>query len=189
MADELGAVLEAPEVDAIEQDLDVSADTTDEGEAEVVATPEAKEETPGDWRKVPENLKAFFKTAEGKAAKDAWFERNAYKEKFPEGIKQVNELTSFLDEHGGREGLVTALGELKGKADEFDGIIGNLEKGVLPELAPETVAKIGPVMAEQWAKDDPEGWGSAMSGVMAATIAQNGIPMFLERMGLMLEVP
>lgn len=188
MADELGAVLEAPEVtDAVVDDqiVDTGVDAVDA--VDLAAT---KEETPGDWRKVPENLKTFFKTPEGKAAKDAWFERNAYKEKFPDGIKQVNELTSFLEEHGGKDGLATALGELKGKAEEFDGLMEQIESGdpaIIAALSAETVSKLGPVMADQWAKSDPEGWGAAMSGVMAATIVQNGVPMFLEKMGMLLE--
>lgn len=189
--EDLGAVLEAPEIvdpSPDEQVYGVAVDTPEP--VEPIA--EVKDET--DWRKVPENLKTFFKTPEGKAAKDAWFERNAYKEKFPEGIKQVNELTAFLDEHGGREGLTTALGELTGKAAELDGITQKMANGDpslitdLMDSSPEGFAKLAPIVADQWQKADPEGWSAAMSGVMAATIQSNGIPMFLERMGLMLEV-
>src|SRR5258708_7015983 len=127
MPEELGAVLDATDViDPIVDDQ--GADPIEP--VDPVADPaEPKEETPGDWRKVPAELKDFFKTPAGKAAKDAWFERNAYKEKFPEGIKQVNELTSFLEEHGGKEGLATALGELKGKAEEPDGISVKMANG------------------------------------------------------------
>jgi hypothetical protein len=188
--EELGAVLDA--TDVTEPIVEDGAEPIEPVEPAEPAG-EVKEETPGDWRKVPENLKAFFKTAEGKAAKDAWFERNAYKEKFPEGIKQVNELTAFLDEHGGREGLTTALGELTGKAAELDGIASKMASGdpsLITDFAqnsPDGFAKIAPVVAEQWAKVDPEGWGAAMSGVMAATIASNGVPMFLEKMGMLLE--
>src|SRR5258708_27514871 len=128
MPEELGAVLDATDVDGVveEQAVDTAVDTSTDA---VVDTSEVKDETPGDWRKVPAELKDFFKTPAGKAAKDAWFERNAYKEKFPEGIKQVNELTSFLEEHGGKEGLAMALGELKGKAEELDGISVKMANG------------------------------------------------------------
>jgi hypothetical protein len=189
--DELGAVLEAPEV--IDEAVEQQGEVTPEGEGAVETPEEAKEETPADWRKVPAELKEFFKTPAGKAAKDAWFERNAYKEKFPEGIKQVNELTAFLDEHGGREGLTTALGELTGKAAELDGIAAKMQSGDpslisdLVQNSPDGFAKLAPVVAQEWARVDPEGWGAAMSGVMAATIAHNQVPMFLERMGMMLE--
>jgi hypothetical protein len=188
MSEELGAVLEAPEVidEVVEQE---GAVTPEEG-VEIEAPVEGKEETPGDWRKVPAELKEFFKTPAGKAAKDAWFERNAYKEKFPEGIKQVNELTAFLDEHGGREGLTAALGELTGKAAELDGITAKMASGdpsLVTDLPPETISKLAPVMAQQWQQADPEGWSAAMSGVMAATINSNGVPMFLEKMGMLLE--
>jgi hypothetical protein len=191
MPEELGAVLEAPEVtdEVVEQEGEV----TPEGEGAVETAEAGKEETPGDWRKVPAELKDFFKTPAGKAAKDAWFERNAYKEKFPEGIKQVNEITAFLDEHGGREGLTTVLGELTGKAAELDGIAAKMQSGdpsLVSELvqnSPEGFAKLAPVVAQEWARVDPEGWGAAMSGVMAATINSNGVPLFLEKMGMLLE--
>lgn len=186
MPEELGAVLEAPELEAPAEEV-----VEQPGEATELVEAPVEGEVAGDWRKVPAELKEFFKTPAGKAAKDAWFERNAYKEKFPEGIKQVNELTAFLDEHGGRDGLTTALGELQGKAAELDAISEKIQNGdasLVNDLTPETLSKLAPVVADRWAKDDPEGWGQAMSGVMAATIQQNGIPMFLERMGLMLEV-
>lgn len=189
MSEELGAVLEAPEVIADEV-VEPPSEVTEV--VDPAAVVEEKDAT--DWRKVPDNLKVFFKTAEGKAAKDAWFERNAYKEKFPEGIKQVNELTAFLEEHGGREGLTTTLTEMQGKAAELDDISSKLVNDPaalvadIMAVAPDSLGKLAEAAVGQWAQADPEGWGSAMSGVMAATIQQNGIPMFLERMGLMLEV-
>lgn len=189
--DELGAVLEAPEV--IDEVVEREGEVTQEVDDAPIEPSEAKEETQTDWRKVPPELKEFFKTPAGKAAKDAWFERNAYKEKFPEGIKQVNELTAFLDEHGGREGLTTALGELTGKAAELDGIAAKMQSGDpslisdLVQNSPEGFAKLAPVVAQEWARVDPEGWGAAMSGVMAATINSNGVPLFLEKMGMLLE--
>jgi hypothetical protein len=191
MPEELGAVLDAPELEVIADD--VANEGLDGTPADVVdpsAVPEPKEEVAGDWRKVPAELKEFFKTPAGKAAKDAWFERNAYKEKFPEGIKQVNELTAFLEEHGGREGLTTTLGEMQGKAAELDALserIANASPDLITDLPPETISKLGPVMDQQWQKSDPEGWTAHVSGVMAATIQQNGVPMFLEKMGMMLE--
>lgn len=189
MSDELGAVLDAPAVeDAVIDDVQVADDGVDpQIDPAAIVDPAGKDEPQTDWRKVPAELKEFFRTPAGKAAKDSWFERNAYKEVFPEGVKQAKEILGFLEEHGGREGLTTALGELQGKAAEFDGIMANLDKGVLPELAPETISKVAPVIAEQWKAADPEGWSAAMSGVMAATLQSNGIPMFLERLALNLE--
>lgn len=190
MSEELGAVLDAPEVNADEV-VDQGLEGTPDDVVDPAAVVDAKEE-PVDWRTVPPELKDFFRSPAGKKARDAWFERKAWNEKFPEGgFKKADEIISFLDEHGGREGLTTALGELQGKAAELDAISEKIQNGdasLVNDLTPETLSKLAPVVAERWAKDDPEGWGAAMSGVMAATINQNGIPMFLERMGLMLEV-
>jgi hypothetical protein len=192
MADEM--VLDAPVLDAVDDVQDEVIDDApvedlpEDGEVAAVES-EVKE----DWRKVPANLKEFFKTPEGKAAKDAWYERGAFKEKFPEGIKQVDAVMSFLDEHGGKESLLTSLGELKGQAEELSGIQQAFAAGdpkILDRFiqdAPEGFAKMAPIMAQKWAEVDPEGWQASMSGVMAATMQQHGIGPFIERMALQLE--
>jgi hypothetical protein len=82
---------------------------------------------------------------------------------------------------------------LTGKAAELDGIAAKMQSGDpslisdLVQNSPEGFAKLAPVVAQEWARVDPEGWGAAMSGVMAATIASNGVPMFLEKMSMYLE--
>jgi hypothetical protein len=185
---DIGTVLDSPDEDVLE-DQQIAEEVVPDEADEVVAEPVA-EVAEGDWRKVPPALKEFFKTPEGKAAKDAWFERNAYKDKFPDGMKQVEAITSFLSENGGQEGIAAALGELRGKAEQLDGIMAKMESGdasLVNDLTPETISKLAPAVVEQWAQSDPEGWRASMSGVMAATIAQNGIPMFLERMSMALE--
>lgn len=180
MSEDLGAVLEAPELDvnadgAANQDLDTQTAADGDLDAPSADANAAKEE-PVDWRKVPAELKEFFKTPAGKAAKDAWFERNAYKEKFPEGIKQVNELTAFLDEHGGRDGLTTALGELQGKAAELDNITAALAIGdlsIVDGLArADGFTKIAPALIGKWRDVDPEAYDSAVFGALAHVIDQ-----------------
>lgn len=192
MSDDL-AVLDSPVLDAGVDDVqqvsddgvDLQADPAAQVQADVV-----KDEVAVDWRKVPAELKELFKTPAGKAAKDAWFERQAFKEVLPEGVKQAKELLGFLDEHGGREGLTTALGELQGKATELDAIsekIANADPSLVKDLPDESVSKLGPVMNDRWQQADPEGWSAAMSGVFAATISNAGIPQFLDKMSLLLE--
>lgn len=186
--DELGAVLDTPVDDIVVDDQAVTDDAAVVNEP--ILDAETKEDSATDWRKVPAELKEYFKTPGGKQAKDAWFERNAYKEIFSDGVKGAKEVVAFLEEHGGRDGLTTALGELQGKAAELDAISQKIESGdasLVSDLTPDTVSKLAPAVMDRWAKENPEGWGAAMSGVMANTLQQNGIPMFLERMGLALE--
>ena len=184
MADE--AVLDAPELEIAEPLEQVEPQ---EEKLETEAAPEAEV----DWRKVPANLREFFKTPEGKAAKDAWYERNAFKEKLPGGVKELEGVLGFLNEHGGQESLVAALGELKGQAEELSQLNELAAKGdpriidALAGASSESFPQLAAAMNQKWAQADPDGWGNAMSGVMAATIQQAGIPMFLERMGMLLE--
>lgn len=189
MSEELGAVLESPElveeVEQIEAPEGIAADPVEPIEG---AAPVEKDNT--DWRKVPAELKEFFKTPAGKGAKDAWFERNAYKELLPEGVKQAKEILGFLEEYGGKDGLTTALGELQSKASEYEALSQKIESGdasLVTDLPPETISKLGPTMNQEWAKADPEGWQASMSGVMAATLSNAQVPIFLERLGLNLE--
>jgi len=192
MPDDLGAVIDTPEVD-VEignqgQDVDIQIDPAADPAPAQTETTEVKDIT--DWRKVPAELKEFFKTPAGKGAKDAWFERNAYKELLPEGVKQAKEILGFLEEHGGKDGLTTALTDLQSKASEYEALSQKIEAGdasLVTDLPPETISKLAPVMVEQWKQADPEGWSAAMSGVMAATLQSNRIPLFLERLALNLE--
>lgn len=188
MPEELGAVLEAPEITADEVVNEVPEGVAADP-AEEVAAP--AEEVKGDERTMPQwirNLKGTDPAA-FKAAKADFFGKRAIDEKLKDF--DLDGTKGWLEEHGGREAIVAKVSELEGKAAELDAIsekIANGDASLVNDLTPETLSKLAPVVAERWAKDDPEGWGAAMSGVMAATIQQNGIPMFLERMGLMLEV-
>src|SRR5580692_2379137 len=188
MADELGAVLEAPE-EVVEQEI--AAPTESEALETEPVVPEV--EVKGDERVMPQwirNLKAVDPAA-FKEAKGIFFGKRSQDEKLKDF--DLDGTKGWLEEHGGREAIVASLGELRGKAEELDGIAEKMQSGdpslitSLAEAAPESIAKLGPVMSQEWQKVDPEGWGAAMSGVMAATIAQNGVPLFLERMSMALE--
>jgi hypothetical protein len=188
MAEELGAVLEAPEVSSADEVVEQSGEQQTEvaEEAPVVEQPEVK----GDERVLPQwirNLKATDPAA-FKEAKGQFFGKRTLDEKLKDFDLDVNR--AFLDEHGGKEGLSTVLTELKGKAESYDGLLSKIENAdptLLAEIPEESLAKLAPAVAEQWSKVDPEGWGAAMSGVIASTIQANGVPMFLERLGMMLE--
>jgi len=184
MAEDLGAVLEAPVEGVVEE-------VTPAVESEV-AEPVA-EEVKGDERVMPQwirNLKATDPAA-FKDAKASFFGKRALDEKLKDF--DLDGTKGWLEELGGREAIAAKVTELEGKATELDDISSKLVNGDptlisdLREVSPEGFAKLAPIVAEQWAQADPEGWGAAMSGIMAATIQQNGIPMFLEKMGMLLE--
>lgn len=185
MSEELGTVLDAPEVtdEVVEQVAPEGAEAPVEGVEPV--TPEV--EVKGDERTMPQwirNLKATDPIA-FKAAKADFFGKRSLDEKLKDF--DLDGTKGWLEENGGREAIVASLSELQGKAAEFDGIMQKVENGELPDLSPEAITKLGPVMAQQWAQHDHEGWSAAMSGVFAQTIADNGVPMFLEKMGMLLE--
>lgn len=189
MADELGAVLDAPEVDAVVDDVvDPAEEVTDVVDPAVVV--DAKE-IKGDERTLPQwvkNLKAQDPAA-FREAKDTFFANKAWNDKTKDF--DLDGTKGWLEEHGGKDAIVATLGELQTKAQQFDGLMTKIEEGnreVLADIPPEALAKLAPAVAEQWATADPEGWTAAMSAVMANTIAQNGIPLFLDRMELMFEV-
>jgi hypothetical protein len=186
MSDELGAVLEAPEVtteEVVEQPSEVTETES------VVETPEVK----GDERTMPawiRNLKAADPAA-FKEAKATFFGKRAVDEKLKDF--DLDGVKGWLEEKGGREALEASFSELQGKAQELEEISTKLlndpEALVADvfEVAPDSIGRLAEAVTAQWAKADPEGWGSAMSSVMAATIQQNGIPLFLERMAMALE--
>jgi hypothetical protein len=192
MADELGAVLEAPEVTSADEVVEQVNDTPTESAQDEQPAPE-QVEVKGDERVLPQwirNLKATDPAA-FKEAKGVFFGHRSITDKLKDF--DLDGTKAFLEEHGGRESLASSITELRGKAEELDGISQKMANGDpslisdLIESSPDGFAKLAPVVADHWAKADPEGWGAAMSGVMAATIQQNGVPLFLEKMGMMLE--
>lgn len=194
MPEELGTVLDAaPEVSAeveVEQPNEVQPE---EGAEPVEIQQEATPEPKGDERVLPQWIRNLKTTdpAAFKEAKGQFFGKRTLDEKLKdfdlEGVK------GFLEQYGGQEGLNEKLTDLQGKAEGFDGVLSKLEAGDaslisdMAQTSPEGFAKIAPAVIEQYRQTDPEGWAADMSAVMAATIQQNGIPMFLEKMDMMLE--
>lgn len=192
MADDLGTVLDSPEVnsadDVVEQ---VSEVTTEDGveavQQEVVAEPK------GDDRLLPQWIRNLKTTdlAGYKEAKGQFFGKRTLDDKLKDF--DLDGVKGFLDQYGGKDGLTGTLTELQGKAEGFDGILGKLESADpslisdLLESSPEGFIKLAPVVMDQYRQTDPEGWAADMSAVFAATIQQNGIPGFLDRLDMMLE--
>lgn len=186
MSEELGAVLEAPEVIADEV---VNQDQTEVEGIELQEKP-AVEEVKGDERVMPQWLRTLKTTdpATFRTEKAKFFTERAILEAAKDF--DVKGTRSWLEEKGGREAIESTFTELQGKAAELDQIsekIANGDPSLVNDLSPETLTRLAPVFLDKYAQADPEGWGAAMSGVMAATIQSNGIPLFLERMEMMLK--
>jgi len=177
---EIGAVLDAPDavVDEVVDHPEVVDGATDQPEP---AAESAADSTPeGDGRVIPQWIRNMKESdpVGYKEAKAIFFGKRAFEEKIPGGVKELDEILTTLNEHGGREGLATMIGELTGKAAELDGIAEKMANGD-PSLisdflanSPEGFAKIAPIVAREWANADPEGYAHEITGIFAATLAR-----------------
>lgn len=196
MADD--AVLDAPVLDdAVQTDVqDSVADDAvqqDDAQTDPAAVPDAQQEAEGDGRTLPQWIRNLKSTdpAAYKEAKGVFFGKKSLDDELKDfDLKGVK---GWLEEVGGKDAIAQQLTELTGKASELDGINQAIQSGdpeLIKEIAeahPESFSRLAQATFQEWAQRDQEGWQHAMSGVMAQTIAQSGIPMFLERMQMLLE--
>jgi hypothetical protein len=202
MPDLDGAVIDAPLLDDV-QDQHVDDEIIDDdlgdgagggdGDAAAAAAAAAGGEVRQDERKLPQWIKDLkgVNQAAFKEAKGQFFGKLAIDDKLKDF--DLDGTKSFLEEHGGREALATALGDMRQAQTELEQInqaVAAGDRTLVEQMAtssPEGFAKLAPAVAEKWAQVDPEGWDHAMSGVFNATIQQSGVPMHLDRMGLQME--
>lgn len=193
MSEDLGTVLDAPEVTNADEVVEQPNEVQPEEGSEEVVQQEAQPEPKGDERVLPQWIRNL-KTVDPQAFKDAkatFFSKRTLDEKLKDF--DLDGTKSFLEQYGGREGLSATLNELQGKAESLDGIITKLESADpslvadLVQTSPEGFVQLAPVIDQQWQQADPEGWAAHVSGIFAATIQQNGIPSFLDRLDMMLE--
>lgn len=190
MPEDLGAVLENEVIEPVEAQ-EPTEEVTPEPAAEAVAAPELDVE--GDGRTLPQwirNLKATDAAAY-KEAKGIFFGKKSVDEKLKDF--DLDGVKSWLEEAGGRESIAEKLTSLETSSAELQQINEAIQSGntdlvrEIAEVAPETFPAMAQAASEQWRSVDPEGWQAYQSGIIAATISQSGVPMFLERMGMMLE--
>lgn len=181
-----GTALEGSEPAANEPVADVEG-------TEPVAQQTPEEKYSADWRKVPEALKAFFKTPEGAPAKDAWFARAEFAQRFPGGVQEADAVRAFMDEHGGQESLSATLAEMQQSVEALKGIEEGFANGDVKTLdrfiesSPEGFNKLAPEVMARWAQTDPDTYAHTMTQVLAATIHQpGGVSTLLRDMGMML---
>lgn len=189
MADEM--VLDSPALD-VNEPVEQVEEGIEQLDAQETAQPDA-EEVKGDERVIPQwmrELKAVNPAA-FKEAKGLFFGKRTLDEKLKDF--DLDGTKSWLLENGGREGLVQTLQEREAKAAELDSLNEAIAKGdpsivaQIAENSPEAFPALAQAAFQQWQQRDPEGWTASMSGIMAATIQNAGVPMFLERMAMQLE--
>ena len=196
MADE--AVMDLPEIEApaIESSTEFSDATAADREegAEVAVDPKAPaDESKIDGRTIPQWLRNLKKSDPGAytAAKDAYFAKVAYDERLKDF--DLDGTKAFLEEHGGRESLATALAEMQEKVGQLDTITQSVQEARpelvndMAEMAGENFPKLAVAVMNKWAQANPENYDAAISGAFAQTIASANIPAFLDRMELMLK--
>lgn len=137
---------------------------------------EPVEEYTVDGRSIPANVRALFKSPEGgKEAKTAWMERAAFRETFPKGPKQAQELIAEIEEMGGRDGLET----LRTSAQELRSIDEMLQSGntaIIDRVAsqsPNAIGSLAPAIMDKWYQVDPENCNRTLCGVISNTFNQS----------------
>lgn len=184
-----GAVLDAPVVETeIEEQIDPAAEVVDPAEQV-----EKVEEVKGDERLISQKWRDLKATNPElyKEYKGLFFGQKTLGEKLKDF--DLDGTKAFLEEHGGRESLATVLTDLKGQSEELQGITQAVQQGSpelidrMAELSPDAFPRLADAANQKWRQVDPEGWSRQMSGVMAATISQSGIPAFLDKMAMMLQ--
>lgn len=203
MSDDLA--LDAPVLDDDQiQDEPIEGEGAEERPESDATDQQQTDDAEGDGRTVPAYIKALKDVDPERYRKlkadyftkkseiDSWESR--FKAFGDDGIKEVDAVIGLLAEHGGREGIVSTLGELSSKATELDGINAAIANGdpelvkEIAELHPESFGRLAEATINQWAQTHPEDYSRVMSGIVASTIQGSGIPMFLERMGMYLEM-
>lgn len=195
MADEL--VLDAPVLDEVDdqiQDEPIEGEgAEDRPEGDATETVE-QNDVKGDERTLPRWIRDLKATRpeDFRAAKDHFFKQKELEGKLKDF--DLDGVKSWLEEKGGRESLETAFGELEAKAQELAGINEALSAGnpdlikEIAELHPESFGKLAEATLNQWSQTHPEDYSRVMSGIMSSTLQASGVPMFLEKMAMYLEV-
>jgi hypothetical protein len=184
------SVVDLPEIEAPE--IEVATDAPEVAEHEA-AKPEETEEPKVDGRKVPQWIKNLQKVDPGAytSAKDTYFAKLQYDERLKDF--DLDGTKAFLEEHGGRESLASALTEMQAKVGQLDTITQSVQEARpelvndMADMAGENFPKLAVAVMQKWAQANPENYDAAISGAFAQTIASANIPAFLDRMELMLK--
>jgi hypothetical protein len=176
-------VIEAP---AISTPIETPETTTQPETPETQpVTPETQPKSGlSDSQKAISHLKELKKTDPemAQAFKAAWFDAQALRKEFPEGLKSIRETMSQLEQFGGAERLpeiaeqaqeMSRIDELYDSADpEFiDGMI---------ESNPESFAALMPVAIEKWKAQNFDAYASIVAKDVLASFDSSGVRTAIE---------
>lgn len=198
--EDTSAVLDSPELEAQDTDIEGSEGSQDTGEgSEQQEGSEGQQQELQDEPAVIEadgKLKLSGKALETlnklkaenpKQAREfraALFDAAAIKKEFPEGIREAVALKQELEEIGGMD----AIGTMRGELDAWKGLdadwTGNKQNFAadMAESNPEAFAFHAPHVMSKYAEVDPDGFSYQVSRVFATDMAANNIGLTMERM-------
>jgi hypothetical protein len=152
--------------------------------------PAEQQENEGDGRVLNPELRSHLKQLKAvnpkleKAIRGTFFALNSFKQAFPGGVQEAQQFKTELEAFGGFDGI-KSIQESSSKLQEID---GKLEKGDpsvvdgLSEMLPvEAYPAITGKLLDTFGAKDAEGYQRMMSGIIANTFEQSGVPFHLQR--------
>jgi hypothetical protein len=147
-------------------------------------------EDEGDGRVLNPELRSHLKQLKAlnpkleKSIRGAFFALNSYKEVFPGGIQEAKQFKTELQAFGGFDGI-KSIQESSAKLQEIDGKIEKGDPSVVDGMAEMLPVEAYPAIAgkllDTFGAKDAEGYQRMMSGIIANTFDQSGIPFHLQR--------
>lgn len=116
--------------------------------------------------------------------KDALYQREAWKQAIPGGIKAYKEIQAQLETVGGFEKIQT----LQAEAKEWEALDAQFTAGDpafvqnIAETSPEAFFKIAPAVFSKFSEVSPDGYSQYIGQVFVADMVANQIPLALERL-------
>jgi hypothetical protein len=147
-------------------------------------------EDEGDGRVLNPELRSHLKQLKAlnpkleKSIRGAFFALNSYKEVFPGGIQEAKQFKTELQAFGGFDGI-KSIQESSAKLQEIDGKIEKGDPSVVDGMAEMLPVEAYPAIAgkflDTFGAKDAEGYQRMMSGIIANTFDQSGVPFHLQR--------
>ncbi len=112
-----------------------------------------------------------------KAVKDLFFQNKALRDKFPGGVKEVEEKLAAFDKFGAPEQLEALQADAK-VLEDIDNKWQAADPAFIDELAAlnaDSFKKLMPVGLNKFAQVDPEGYKQVMSGIIHQTLESAGL--------------
>ena len=173
-------VIDSPETPEIETPVSEPSAEPETPQTDEPITADSKEDGRQFAGKLRDHYKELIasndpnKVQLAKAVKDLFFQNKALRDKFPGGVKEVEERLAAFDKYGAPEQLEA----LQADAKTLEDIDTKWQAGdprfidELAELNAESFKKLMPVGLNKFAQVDPEGYQRVMSGILSSTLAQ-----------------